>query len=136
MNTADKNKQFMKRYYEEGNYMSKHQPEKFDQFIHRYIDDQKLIDSAHFFKNLFPDYTLKVKDMIADGDRVFVKVDFIGTHKGTAEGIPATDREVQVPFALCYTIKNKRIVDFWAIGNELDFFEQLGLSRDEVDVKL
>jgi predicted ester cyclase len=135
MSTAEKNKQFMKRYYEEGNYMSKHEPEKFDQFIHRYIEDQKLIDSAHFFKKLFPDYTLKVKDMIAEGDRVFVNVDFIGKHEGTAEGIPATDKEVQVPFALCYTIRDEKIVDFQAIGNEMEFFEQLGLTKEQLEVQ-
>jgi predicted ester cyclase len=94
-----------------------------------------LIDSAHFFKKLFPDYTLKVKDMIAEGDRVFVNVDFIGKHEGTAEGIPATDKEVQVPFALCYTIRDEKIVDFQAIGNEMEFFEQLGLTPEQVEVQ-
>src|SRR5210317_976018 len=101
MNTAEKNKQFMKGYYREANYISIHEPEKFNQFLHKYVKDQKLIDSAHFFKKLFPDYTLKIKEMIAEEDRVFVQVDFIGKHEGIAGGIPATDKEVQVPFALC-----------------------------------
>jgi predicted ester cyclase len=135
MNTAEKNKQFMKKYYREILYIKNHEPGKLDQFIHRFIKTQKLIDHGRFFNKAFPGYTLVVKEMIAEGDRVFVKVDFIGTHEGTEEGIPATDKEVEVPFALCYTIRDEKIVDFWAIANEMEFFEQLGLSRDQVEVQ-
>ena len=134
MNTAEKNKQFMKKYYREMLYAKNHKPEILDQTAHRFIKDQKLIDHGNSLNKSFPGYSIIVKEMVAEGDRVFVLVDFIGSHEGTVEGIPATGKKVQVPFALCYTIRDEKIVDFQAIGNEMEFFEQLGLSSEEVDL--
>jgi predicted ester cyclase len=102
--------------------------------MHHFIKDQKLIDHILFFQKSFPGYKLIIKDLIAEGDRVFLKVDFVGIHEGLVEGIPPTEKEVVLPFALCYTIEEEKIVDFWAIANEMEFFEQLGLSLDQVDV--
>jgi len=135
MNTAEKNKQFMKKYYREAIHVKNHEPEKMDQFFQQYISDQRLIDHVLFLNKSFPGYTVIVKEMIAEGDRVFVQVDFIGKHEGIVEGIPATDKKVQVPFALCYTIRDEKIVDFQAIANEIEFFEQLGLTREQVEVQ-
>ena len=135
MNTAEKNKRFMKRYYEEILYIKNHEPEKLQEFMDRYIKAKKLIDHGRFLNKVFPGYTVVVKDMIAEGDRVFVQVDFVGKHEGPDDGIPATNKEVIVPFALCYTIRDEKIIDFWAIANEMDFFEQLGLTREQVEVQ-
>lgn len=134
MNTAEKNKQFLKKYIREMLLAKDQGPEIFHSTMHRYIKDQKLIDHIIFMNKSFPGYTVIVKDMIAEGDRVFVKVNFIGLHQGTEEGIPATEKKVEVPFALCYIIRDEKIVDFWAIANEMEIFEQMGLSRDQVDV--
>lgn len=135
MNTAENNKQFLKKYFREILYAKNHHPETLNHTIHRFIKDQKLIDHILSLNKSFPGYDVIIKDMIAEGDRVFVNVDFIGKHKGTTEGIPATAKEVQVPFALCYTIREEKIVDFWAIANEMEFFEQLGLTREQVEVQ-
>lgn len=134
MNTAEKNKQFMKRYFREISRAKDEGPESLQKTIHHFINDQKLIDHIWFFQKTFPGYYMIIKELIPEGDKVFVTADFVGKHEGTTDSIPATDKEVKVPFALCYTIKNEKIVDFWAIGNEMEFFEQLGLSRDDVEV--
>ncbi|GEM_PF-5242821 len=135
MNTAEKNKHFMKKYYREVLYAKNHRPESLVETFYRFIKDQKLVDHILTLNKSFPGYDVIVKEMIAEGDRVFVNVDFVGTHKGIIEGIPATAKEVQVPFGLCYTIREEKIVDFWAIANEMEFFEQLGLTREQVDVQ-
>lgn len=135
MNTAEKNKEFLKKYFREILYAKNHKPETLDQIIHRFIKDQKLIDHILSLNKSFPGYDVVIKDIIAEGDRVFVNVDFIGIHKGLIEGIPVTAKEVQVPFGLCYTIREEKIVDFWAIANEMEFFDQLGLTREQVEVQ-
>lgn len=134
MDQAEKSKKFIKRYHREISYTLHNEPELFQQTLDRYIIDQKLINHILFFKKSFPGYKVIVKDMMAEGNRVFVKVDFLGKHTGIMDDIPSTDKEVEVPFAICYTVKNDKIVDFWAIANEMEFFEQLGLTRDEVDI--
>ncbi|WP_340114174.1 ester cyclase [Maribellus mangrovi] len=135
MNLPEKNKQFMKKYYREMLYAKNRRPELLPQTIQRFIHDQKLIDHILSLNKSFPGYDVIIKDMIAEGDRVFVNVDFIGKHEGPTEGIPATAKEVLVPFALCYTIREEKIVDFWTIANEMEFFEQLGLTREQVEVQ-
>ena len=72
---------------------------------------------------------------MAEGDQIFVKSHFKGKHVGEADGIPATNRSVESPFALTYKIKNNKIIDFWAIANEMDFIEQICLARDQIEVK-
>lgn len=135
MNTPEKNKQFIRKFYREIMHAKNHRPETLAETINKYVKTQKLIDHGTSFNKSFPGYELIIKDMIAEGDRVFIRVDFVGTHKGTTAGIPATGKAVKVPFALCYTIREEKIVDFWAIANEMEFFEQLGLTREQVEVQ-
>jgi len=135
MNTAEKNKEFIKTYIREMLIAKDQGPEICKETMHRFIKDQKLIDHILFMNKAFPGYTVIIKDMIADGDRVFIQVDMVGKHEGSYEGIPVTNKEVLVPFALCYTIRDEKIVDFWAIANEMEFFEQLGLTREQVEVQ-
>lgn len=134
MNKQEKNKQFMTNYYRELIIAKQEGPEAFLTTARRFIKDQKLIDHIEFLQKAFPKGILIVEDMMAEEDRVFVKITYSGLHEGNMDGIPATYREVAVPFALCYTIREEMIVDFWAIANEMDFFEQLGMTKEQVEV--
>ena len=104
-------------------------------FLAQFIDDPKLINHILFFSKSFPGYKLVPTEIIAEGNRVFVRANFIGMHQGEVEDIPPTAKPVKVPFALVYTIKDEKIVDFWAIADQMEFFEQLGLAREEVNVE-
>ena len=88
-----------------------------------------------FFEKLFPKYEIIVDELLAEGDRIFVRSHIKGQHIGETDEIPATQKNIETPFALGYRIQNDKIVDFWAIANEMELFEQLGLTRDEVEVK-
>jgi hypothetical protein len=135
MNLSEKNKQFMLNYFREM-YRSRDEGSKaFQEAMNRLIKDEKLINHILFFTRSFPSYRLVIDYLVAEGDQVFVKANFVGRHEGDAEDIPATNQQVNVPFALGYKIFNEQIVDFWAIANEMEFFEQLGLSREQVDVR-
>jgi steroid delta-isomerase-like uncharacterized protein len=69
----------------------------------------------------FPDLTLKITDLIVDGDRAVLLMDLGGTHSGDFFGLAATGRRVQVPCAFIYTFKNgminheRRILDFTGV---------------------
>lgn len=129
MNQLQKNKQFFLRYHD-----SLSGKKKTRELITRFVDDEKLIEHILFFETLFPEYETVIDELVAEGDKVFVRAHVTGIHEGNLEGIPATHKSVNAPFALGYTIKNERIVDFWAIANEMEFFEQLGLAREAVNV--
>ena len=105
------------------------------ELIEQFVADDRLINHILFFENLFPEYELILQELMAEGDRIFVRAQFMGTHAGETEGIPSTMQKVETPFATGYKIKDHKIVDFWAIANELELFEQMGLTKDEVNVK-
>jgi predicted ester cyclase len=134
MNQQEKNKQFFFRYM---NNMRKAQqigPEELRKTMNTYIKDEKLIRHITFFKKAFPKYDVEIIDIMAEGNKLFVRINFIGKHVGEVDNIPVTNKEVEVPFALCYTIEDEMIVDFWALANEMEFFEQLGMSKEQVEV--
>ena len=130
MTQSQKNKQFFLNYH--ANLSGKRETKE---MISRFVEDEKLFQHILFFESLFPEYAVIIDDLVAEGDRVFVRSHLVGTHEGNLDGIPATHKKVDTPFALGYRIRNEKIVDFWAIANEMEFFEQLGLAREQVEVR-
>ena len=49
---------------------------------------------VEMFRSAFPDLTVTVEDMVAEGDKVAVRVVTHGTHQGELMGIAATGRTV------------------------------------------
>lgn len=129
MNPVQKNKQFFLKYNAtlSGN-------KKTRELIEQFVMDEKLINHILFFEELFPEYAVEIDELVAEGDRIFVRSHLTGWHKGSLDGIPATFKKVDTPFALGYKIKDDKIVDFWAIANEMEFFQQLGLTKEQVNV--
>lgn len=129
MNQAQNSKQFFLNYW-----AALSGKEKTYELITRFVADERLIEHILFFEKLFPKYEAVADEIIAEGKRVFVRSHIKGRHEGAMEGIPATHQKINVPFAMGYQIENEKIVDFWAIADEMELFEQLGLAREEVEV--
>lgn len=51
----------------------------------------------------------ETRNLIVDGDRAVLEATFVGTHKGDFAGVPATGREVRVPLAVIYDMKDGSI---------------------------
>jgi len=76
----------------------------------------------------FPDLRNNVVGpQIAEGDLVATHITFTGTHQGTFLGFPATGRAVEFDEVLFTRIRDGRISEIWALGDELTFLEQIGL---------
>ena len=74
----------------------------------------------------FPDAHWVVEDLIAEGDKVVVRLTMHGTHQGDFMGIPPTGKEVTVPFiAICRFVGGKE-VEHWGVGDMLGWLQQLG----------
>ncbi len=74
----------------------------------------------------FPDVHLTIEDMIAEGDRVMVRMTLRGTHRGTFQGIAPTGKPVTV-FALdVVRIENGQMVEHWGGPDLLNLLQQLG----------
>lgn len=93
----------------------------------QYIDDESLIEHILFFDAILPKYELYADEMIAEGDKVVVRARCKAIHKGAFNGIPPTNKSVEFPFVIRYTVKNLRIIDHWILSDQMEFLQQIGV---------
>jgi steroid delta-isomerase-like uncharacterized protein len=78
------------------------------------------------FRRAFPDATFTVQDMVAEGDRVAVRLTMRGTHLGEMNGLPPTGRRVTVTGISIERVADGRIVEGWNQNDALGLLQQLG----------
>jgi predicted ester cyclase len=60
----------------------------------------------------FPDFVIRIDDLLADGDRVIARWTFTGTHEGALGDIPASGKRVNVPNAIgIYHLAEAKVVE-------------------------
>jgi steroid delta-isomerase-like uncharacterized protein len=80
---------------------------------------------ASFWK-AFPDLSHKIEDIIAEGDKVAVRVINIGTHKGEFMGLSPTDKKVSFVGVGFLTLKDGKIVEQWSFNDTMGMMQQIG----------
>ena len=78
------------------------------------------------FREAFPDRTFDIEDLIAEGDRVSVRLTFAGTHEGRFGGVEATGNRVSGSSMAFYRLEDGKIVERWYETDNLELFRQLG----------
>ena len=73
----------------------------------------------------FPDWTEKVVDIVADGDRVVTRYISTGTHEGKFQGIAPTGRRVTISEVSIHRVLNGKIVEQWGFPDGLSHVQQL-----------
>jgi steroid delta-isomerase-like uncharacterized protein len=61
----------------------------------------------------FPDLSITVQDVMAEGDRVAARVTMRGTHRGAFQGIAPTGKRVEVRAIDMFRISGGKIVEHW-----------------------
>ena len=79
-------------------------------------------------RTAFPDVTLTLEDLIAEGDRVMSRVTMRCTHKGELEGIPPTGKVITISAFTVFRLVDGKIAEEWEILDELGMMHQLGLE--------
>jgi predicted ester cyclase len=74
----------------------------------------------------FPDYHNDIEDMIAEGDRVAVRVMCRGTHRGEFMGISPTGRQGKVAAISILRFAGDRVMDRWNVTDNLGLMQQIG----------
>lgn len=72
-----------------------------------------------------PDFSATVQDVFSDGDRIAVRIEFSGTHKGEMLGVPASGRWVTYPAIALMHMDGDRFDDVWVVGDTLHLVRQL-----------
>ena len=89
---------------------------------------EQLKNYAHTFFTAFPDIHITIKDMVAEGDKVAVLVNWRATHRGEYMGIPPTGKKIDITVAFLTRIVAGRWVEFWNV-TDVSLIQQLGIMR-------
>ena len=77
----------------------------------------------------FPDWQTTIEDLIAEGDKVVVRMTQRGTHQGTFSGLAATGKQVTVAGIAIFRLRDGQIVEEWLVTDQLGAMQQLGASE-------
>jgi len=117
---AAANKQFILDYFAALN------QDKSPATVDKYVADEVLKHHIDLFEASFPGYQLTAKEMVAEGDMVFVRTGCTGIHKGDLQGIAPTGKSIDIEIALTYRIADGKIVDHWMLFDQLTVLQQIG----------
>ena len=82
-----------------------------------------------FFRNLrssFPDIRMTIEDLVAESDKVGVRLRVEGTHRGAELGVPPTGRRITLAGIILVRISGGQIVEGWNSWDQLGLLRQIG----------
>jgi len=80
---------------------------------------------AMFFKG-FPDCHWTIEDIIAEGNKVWARVTYTGTHTGEYLGFAPTWKKISYKSVTIKRVVDGRMVEGWTINDMLGFLKQIG----------
>ena len=105
-------------------------------FQGRTVSRDSLVQNLDDIRTTFPDWKGEVLEMVAEGDVVVVRVRVSGTHKGVGKrpinggmlvGVPPTGKRFEVQHIRWYRIRDGKIVEHYAVRDDIGMMRQLGL---------
>jgi steroid delta-isomerase-like uncharacterized protein len=84
---------------------------------------------VQFFNGMhaaFDGLRANIDDISSEGDRVVVRATMSGTHKGEFMGIPATGKQLSVPFADFFRLSGGKVAEHWGVMDSGALMMQLG----------
>lgn len=91
------------------------------------LNRDQYIQVNHTARSAFSDLTRTVEDLIAEADKVTVRITARGTHTGVFQGIPATGKKTEITGIAIRRIEAGKIVEEWVINDQLGLMQQLGV---------
>lgn len=79
------------------------------------------------YQSAFPDATLEIEDMLAEGDRVATRWTAAGTHEGEFMGVEPTGNEVEIEGFEINRLEDGQIVESWVLFDALGLLQQIGV---------
>ncbi len=83
---------------------------------------------AGFLLPAFPDMRLDLEDVVAEGDKVTVRLVIRGTHRGELAGIAPTGRPIEVGVMDLFHLRGGKLSEHWALFDNLGMLRQLGIT--------
>ena len=77
----------------------------------------------------FPDFHLNIEDIIAEGDKVWIRSTITATHIGEFAGLAPTGNKFTEPSVWIYRIIDGKIIEGWDVQDEMDFYRKIGAIK-------
>jgi len=129
--SLEENKAIVRRWIEAYNTRNL---EVFDEFIAPdYVDHTNQV-GAEGLRQLFnlgfqgfSDWHETIQDIIAEEDKVWVRLSYTGTHTGEFRGLAPTGKKITMTAVDIYRVVNGKLVEYWNVSDSMYFNKQLGL---------
>lgn len=89
---------------------------------------QGFVDGLAAWRASFPDYHSTIKDVIAEGDRVWVWHTARGTQQGSFGNLPASGRAFELDVLDVFRVENGKFAEHWDLFNMPALMQQLQAS--------
>jgi len=86
-----------------------------------------LIEVIGQMRSAFPDMHWVLDEMVAEGDKVFSRFTWSGTHRGAFLGIPATGTSVRVNGMVVDRVVDSKMAESRILMDKLSLMQQLGV---------
>lgn len=90
------------------------------------IDRESTKHVVTMFSKAFPDLQHTVDEIVAEGQTVAARWTVGGTHRGDFQGIPPTNKPVQLSGVTVHHLAGGQIAETWLIFDTMDLLQQLG----------
>ena len=74
----------------------------------------------------FPDFQATIEDIIAEGDKVVIRMTWSGTQEGAFMGIPASGKRFTMPVIDIFLMAGGKIAEHWGLTDMMGMMQQLG----------
>ena len=81
---------------------------------------------VHNLRNSFPDIQIAIQDIMAEEDKVMVRVAIEGTHSGSGLGVPPSGRRVRIGGIVVIRVSKGQLVEGWNSWDQLGLLRQIG----------
>ena len=79
-------------------------------------------------RTAFPDFQIHAEDIIAEGEKVFVRAAIRGTQRGPFMGVPASGKQINIIVADFFRLSQGKIVEHWGVADTGSMLKQLGTA--------
>ena len=87
---------------------------------------------ARNLRGALPDIRMVIEDILAEGDKVTVRITVEGTHLGGQLGVAPTGRRIRIAGVVIVRIAGGQIVEGWNSWDQLGLLRQIGaIPADE-----
>jgi steroid delta-isomerase-like uncharacterized protein len=79
------------------------------------------------FRAAFPNLSVTLEDVLAEGNEVSTRGTWTGTHQGEFMNIPATGKQVTVSYIDIWRVDRGKLVENWVQMDMMGLLQQLGV---------